>query len=377
MKKTIDQKFAIFSIAALAAIIAFFAIISYRNLPSIDFSFLDQISSSIFGTSDEGALNKAGIKKFSSEQEFKAYLEKNNQNYGFAGRGGMALSESSSIAPTAPAPSDSAKAMGAGEEYVQRVSETNVQVLGIDEPDIVKTNGKEIYFSQKSLYRYWLGGPVFYEKGLMPPSYQEATKIIKALPIADLSVMEKIDKAGDLILSGNNLAIFSGEKIYGYDVSDSRSPKNKWTADLDGYIAASRLYNGKIYLVSANSASGDHPCPIKPMAVDGKSIEVQCGDIYYPGTGVSTDTVFTAMILNPADGQVEKKVSFIGSSGSSVVYMSDKNIFITYSYPGDLVKFVYNFIKDDCKDIIPNWLSEKLGKLIGYDISDMAKTTEL
>ncbi|KKQ68338.1 MAG: hypothetical protein A3F95_03050 [Candidatus Nealsonbacteria bacterium RIFCSPLOWO2_12_FULL_39_31] len=369
MKKTIDQKFAIFSITALAVIIAFVAIISYRSLPSIDLSFLDQIGYSLFGNSNDEAKNKAGIKKFSSEREFKAYLEGNNQRYGFGGRGGMALQEA---VPTA-----SAKAIGATGESIQRVSETNVQVLGIDEPDIVKTNGKEIYFSQSYSYRYLLGGPVFYEKGLMPPSYQETTKIIKALPIADLSVVEEIDKAGDLILSGNNLAIFSGEKIYGYDISNPKSPKNKWTADLEGYIAASRLYDGRIYLISVNSVGGDQPCPIKPMAVDGKSIEVKCADIYYPGEGVAVDVVFTAIILNPADGAVEKKISFVGSSGSSIVYMSAQNIFITYSYPGDLVKFIYNFINDDCKDIIPGWLSEKLGKLIGYDISNMAKTTEL
>jgi len=369
MGKDINQKLAISIIAALAVIAASVTVISYYGISS-DFSFLNIISDNSSGQ----LITPEGIKKFSSDQEFIAYLEENNQSYGYGGAGGMALKATSSTTPIARAPSD----LEASEQTVERISETNVQVLGIDEPDIVKTNGKEIYFSQSSGYRYLMGGPfrISYPE-IMPPYYQQTTKIIKALPITDLSVLEKIDKAGDLILSGNNLAIFSGDKIYGYDISDPKSPKSKWTADLNGYIAASRLYNGKIYLVTANSAGGDVPCPIKPMAINGKSVEIKCSDIYYPGPGVSADSVFTIMILNPIDGKVENKVSFVGSSGSSVAYMSDKNIFITYSYPGNLVNFVYNFLKEDCKDIVSAGLTEKLGKLIGYDISDMAKTTEL
>ncbi|HDD72683.1 MAG TPA: hypothetical protein ENG00_01165, partial [Candidatus Aenigmarchaeota archaeon] len=34
----------------------------------------------------------------------------------------------------------------------ERVSTTNVQVAGIDEPDIVKTDGKHIYISSEAYY---------------------------------------------------------------------------------------------------------------------------------------------------------------------------------------------------------------------------------
>ncbi len=379
MNKIINEKIAIFIVATLVIVFSFATTIIYYSIP-FNFSFSDNVNSFLPNQSAGESENiTEGVKKFSSDQEFILYLEENNQGYGYGGAGGMALKATSSIAPISPAPSpDSSSAMGAGGEAIQRASDTNVQVLGIDEPDIVKTNGKEIYFSQSFNYRYLMGGgSVFYEKGLMPTPYQQTTKIIKALPIADLSVLEKIDKAGDLILSGNNLAIFSGQNIYGYDISDPKLPKSKWTADLNGYIAASRLYNGKIYLTIVDYANGGSPCPLRPMAINGKSVEISCGDVYYPGPGVSADSVFTTMILNPGTGVIENKVSFIGSSGSSVVYMSDKNIFITYSYSGNLVKFVHNFLKSHCSDIIPSWLTEKLDKLTSYDISDMAKTTEL
>ncbi|MBU4481525.1 beta-propeller domain-containing protein, partial [Patescibacteria group bacterium] len=47
--------------------------------------------------------------------------------------------------------------MGGGLAAPERVSETTVQVPGVDEPDIVKTDGKEIYFSPSQSFRIWDG----------------------------------------------------------------------------------------------------------------------------------------------------------------------------------------------------------------------------
>src|SRR4030042_3419432 len=89
----------------------------------------------------------AEIKKFGSVQEFKDYIMKDKSVSGFyGGRGGaggpgpMEMSAKSSDALNLP----QATGLGAGPS---RISETNVQVAGVDEPDAVKTDGKEIYFS--------------------------------------------------------------------------------------------------------------------------------------------------------------------------------------------------------------------------------------
>ncbi|MBU4368957.1 beta-propeller domain-containing protein, partial [Patescibacteria group bacterium] len=153
------------------------------------------------------------IKKFSSEDDFKNYLAASlNQtaSYGGLGRGGAMMNREI-------APMDMKSANGIGGGAAERVSETNVQVAGIDEPDIVKTDGEEIYFSPSQIFRIWDGRM----RILSEEKIQEAivrkveTKIIKAFPPADLALDGKIDKQGDLLLDKNNLIVFSTSGYYG------------------------------------------------------------------------------------------------------------------------------------------------------------------
>ena len=175
------------------------------------------------------------IKKFSSEQEFKDYLEKaRNISSSYGGRGGgmgpemMAMKSSDAI--SAP----QAAGFGGGPS---RVSETNVQVAGIDEPDAVKTDGKEIYFSVPRPQIMPMDdtvGRMDESRELFPLQMTGGTKSIKAFPPTDLKVDYKIDKSGDLLLIGKTLIVIPTErnywnqnasKIYGYKVTDLKNPK--------------------------------------------------------------------------------------------------------------------------------------------------------
>jgi uncharacterized secreted protein with C-terminal beta-propeller domain len=257
-----------------------------------------------------------------------------------------------------------------------RVSETNVQVAGIDEPDIVKTDGSEIYISQE--YSYW-SGPILFEEKIMPPYPSQAkTNIIKAFPVDNLAADSKINKSGNLLLFGKILMIFSSDKIYGYDVSNPKSPSQKWEISLENqnYLVGARLYNGKLYLVTRNQINEVHPCPIKPLAAAGVPLTIECADIYHPILPVPSDATFVAMAIDPNSGAVENKTSFIGSSVSSVVYVSENAIYVTYSYFESTIKFFSDFLNAKAKDIFPSWFVEKINKLEGYDISQSAKLTE-
>jgi len=314
-----------------------------------------------------------GIKKFSSEEDFKTYLQEAELGYYSAlsiiGAGIRPLVEQAMPGPMAPF-EISLEGKGA---IPERVSATTVQVIGIDEPDIVKTDGKEIYFSSGESY-YWRP---FLEE-IIPPKITGETKTIKAFPPIDLAIDAKIDKKGDLLLYGNILVIFSEEEIYGYDVSNTKSPEKKWTMELEdnNYVTGARLYKDKIYLVIKTRVDTYHPCPIRPLSVEGVPLEIKCIDIYHPIVKIPVDVTYNAMILDPDSGKIENKISFVGTSDLSIIYMSENGIYVTYSYYESLIKFFSNFFKEKCKDIIPDWLIEKLEKLESYDISDTAKFTE-
>ena len=362
MSKKINSKFAIILLIVLTVIIGSCIVYKYNRF-SIPL-FLRIIPSPVLPS----APTVKDIEKFSSEDDFKSYLQEAElaytETFGMMG----AVREISMVEGTTPVPTVSIEKG----EVPERISETNVQVLGIDEPDIVKTDGKEIYFSSGKSY-YWRQ---LWE--VIPPKIIGQTQVIKAFPPTELSVEAKIDKKGDLLLDKNVLVIFSGNIIYGYDVSNPESPEKKWEMELEdkNYVLSARLYKDKIYLIIKTNINTYRPCPIKPLSVGGDSLTIKCTEIYHPVVSIPADVTYTAIVFDPSSGKVEKNISFVGSSSQSILYMSENGIYVTYFYFGDSIKFFSDFLKEKCQDIVPDWVIEKMEKLTEYDISDSAKLVE-
>jgi len=361
MLNKVNPKFSIFFLIFISFWALGFVYLVTKYLPPT--SFLSLPSSFSFPWTTKKEIES--IEKFVSEEDFKNYLQKAELEYEYIGEwlafnGGRTLLE---------VPQIEFKAKGT---LPERVSETTVQVLGIDEPDIVKTDGKEIYFSSEKSY-YWRR---FWE--MIPPKITGETKVIRAFPPADLATDTKINKTGDLLLANKILVIFGGDEISAYDISDPKSPKEKWNFKLENnnFIVSARLYQDKIYLITKTRIDISRPCPIRPLSVEGVPLEIKCIDIYHPIREVPVDVTFTAMIINPTSGKVEGTVSFVGASNSSVIYMSENSLFITYSFYESIIKFYSNFLKEKCRDIVPSWVIEKLEKLESYDISNRTKMIE-
>lgn len=315
------------------------------------------------------------VQKFISEADFKDYLAKGREitSYpgGFGGEADFALRKE-----------DQAQGGGGPE----RVSETTVQVAGIDEPDIVKTDGREIYFSKEG-YGWW-GRPMpLIERGISfeeqktidPGYYQPKTNLIKAFPPADLARDGQIDKGGNLLLVQNRLIVFSGQEILGYDVADPKKPEKEWSLELGNnvWLVGARLKSDKIYLITQTNINEANPCPIEILKGEGSPLNIRCTDIYHPVSPLPVDTTSTALILDPVSGRVEKNISFVSSSGNSVVYMSSHAVYLAYSYYEDTTKFFLAFIKEKTRDLFPSWVMDKVEKLAGYDLSQLAKMMEL
>ena len=326
------------------------------------------------------------IKKFASKEEFLAYLE-NAQPLGYGRGGGSPDSQAMLAAPVGMGESAqnnvATKSAGTAPSSAGasgRVSETNVQVLGIDEPDIVKTDGKSIFVSNNQPILYMgMGGSMGIAEKIMPPyQNQQNTEIISATPPQDIKKIGKIDKQGDMLLYKSTLIIFSNEFVYGYNVQDPANPKEVWKVKYEnnGYLNTARLYNGVLYLVVGNYPDFNNPCPIRPLSVNDKAIEIPCTEIYHPIAPVSDIATYHAFALNPETGEVKNKLSFVGSSGQAVVYMSQGSLYITYTYMEDQVKILADFIKTKAGDVIPSAVLAKIDKLQSYDISSSAKMVE-
>jgi len=321
--------------------------------------------------------SESEIEKFSNQDEFKLYLAQAQSQAGDLSFGSreFAVSEAAGISQFGLS-----QPLKTGEGApAERVSETNVQVVGIDEPDIVKTDGSTIFVSvEPSFFPEPLMDSPVGEIGILPPrSRNPETKLVKAYPASDLGIDSSIDKGGNLLLAGKILLVFSGNNISAYNVSDPKSPSKRWEFELDSRnsLVTSRLYKNKLFIVTQTGIIPERPCPI-PMNSVG-SLAIACSEIYHPVRPISVDTTYSALTINPDTGSVEGKVSFVGSSGTSVVYMSESSIYVTYSYNASIFNFLYGFYSEKGKDLVSQNTFSKLTQLGKYDISDLAKLTEL
>jgi inhibitor of cysteine peptidase len=338
------------------------------------------------------------LKKFSSNEEFQKYLEDNTTSY-YGGFGSFARQErmggmmDMAMTAVAPMPAMAVAENNAGGQP-SRVSETNVQVKGIDEPDIVKTNGKQLFLSTEEWYRYRPMPMMMEERvasavdliapGMPAPQYDQAkTQVLTAFPPAELAKLAEIDAAGQLLLHKNTVIVLGNQNGQGvltaFNVNQPVKPERTWKVRLaEGtQLVTARLKGDKLYIISQTYATDG--CPVVPLYKnDGDKLSIPCTEIFYPDRSVSNaNTTYTAMILNPESGDVEKTTSIVGSSGNSILYMSPTSLYLTYRGEPDNVEFMYAFLTSQGEGFFPQSVTDKVAKLRSYDISKQAKQVEL
>ena len=325
------------------------------------------------------------LARFKSDEEYQKYISEGRD----LAQAGYSYNVGGEVAVDALA--DRAVGLGSPSSMPlksapERISQTNVQVVDIDEPDVVKTDGQEIYLSDDSYYYYGvpeirpLLEPDSGASSIRPPYYpQSNVKLIKAWPVGDLQIDSRISKNGNLLVSGNNLIILATDGlVYGYDVSDKSKPREKWQIKMENSSAIihSRLYKDKLYLVVQQYINDYNPCPYQPLSVKGEMLVIPCTDIYHPLIPVATDVNLSLMTVDPSDGSVENTTSFVASSWANVMYMSGQAIYLTYNHQLNMLPVMIDFMDTVASDLIPADLLTKLKKINSYDISQSSKLNE-
>lgn len=342
------------------------------------------------------------LEQFKSDEQFKEYMQ-SSQNNVF--NGGMMSGRTDDRIMQKSAPMDlnlNRENMPTYDSGDSRVSQTNVQVLGIDEPDILKTDSSHFYYSAPYYYRGNIM-PMMEKRAIVPmegsfnsdfststsiappvePEVKGGILAIQSYPPVSMKKLTTLSSSGDMLLSGNRLIVFdesNWEKrgITGYDVTNASSPKKVWSIPYqsNSQKLSARLYKGRIYLVTSLSAGGDYPCPIQPFDKSVKNGTIACTSIYHPVTPVSNDTLYTVSKIDPATGAIEKNVTFVGSSYGTTINMSRENLFVAYSYSGDMIAVIFQFMQEN-SEMFPKATIDKVAKLKEYDISQQSKMNEM
>ena len=138
------------------------------------------------------------------------------------------------------AKSESIGSMESGEDY----SKTNVMTEGVDESDIVKTDGNYIYMiesGQISITDIRSGKPK--DKEILIPEMESTSDEIVEMYVSE----------DNLVLMTNhydNDAQGSETITYSYDVKDKKNPKLIGTSRQDGVYDTSRKINDTVYVFS-------------------------------------------------------------------------------------------------------------------------------
>lgn len=324
-------------------------------------------------------------KKASSASDLVQYIDASDGSY-YTGAG-MMDTVTVNVAPPMPMNAVARESDGSGDKSTAtRFSATNAQVSGIDEPDVVKTDGKSIFVSTRASSPYFRGTigmtaiDTMPERIMPPVDYvPPTTKVVDAFPLSELSVISKdaIAETGEMLLLDDILLIFTSEKIVAYDVSEPESPKKKWDRKYGENVrlTTARAKDGTVYLVTSTYLRRDNPCPVVPLI--GAGLILPCNRVWIPEKIEHINTSYSVLALDPEDGNVEQEITFAGKADNTVVAMFEDNIYVTHRETSGGLETTLDFLEYEIKDLLSESARAQIAKIRGYDISDQSKMQEI
>jgi len=319
----------------------------------------------------------ADVAQFENRSAFQAYLREGRLLAGggpafVASRPDVALesAEARAVATTDAAATGGDGAAGGDAGAPSRIGETNVQVEGLDEPDLVKTDGRNFYYAP---------GDRGVRIGPVEPGAPDAARPDRSIHVVDASDppdperIAGIEDTGRLLRTGDTLVVLGRNELAGYDVSDPAGPERVWTRPLNASLVTARERNGTLYLVTETRVGPATDCPIKPLGTEGA---IACSDVYRPGSQVPADAAYAAFAIDAESGDVNDRIGFVGTAENTVVYMSPEALYVAYTVPTTRAELLGSFLREEF-DRTPGWLVDRVAEIRSYDVSAASQAREI
>ncbi|NBD73935.1 hypothetical protein GVX82_02750 [Patescibacteria group bacterium] len=267
-------------------------------------------------------------------------------------------------------------AEGSADSPPSRVSETNVQVSGIDEPDIVKTDGEALYVSKPTYYRWIEPLPAAAQDGsVRAPEPTGGVSVVDPYPAEELAVLntEAIDRSGELLLdqAADVLMVIGSDRVDAYDVSDPASPSELWSVtdpDARTRIKTARLSeDGKLLLVTERRLGSTRPCPVPLMSRGTTARELPCTDIWVPRTPEPVNTLYSLARLDTTTGAEEDRVSFAGESSHTVVSVFSEDAYLATRRTSAFTEVMFEFYLSEVNGLLGPARSERMERVVASD----------
>jgi uncharacterized secreted protein with C-terminal beta-propeller domain len=286
------------------------------------------------------------LQTFTSYDELKDYLsQSSSSNLYYSGYGGTgtfnAMPEPAAAAPTAAPASSSSAAQAATNDY----STTNVQVPGVDEADIVKTDGQYLYVignNNQAVY-------ILDASSQNPQNAQVVSEIF--LNNSYLSGIYLSLDGSKLVVLGSNYISYNvyGEApglypaslvfpdwtadtnfVYVYDVSNQANPVLTRNFTMSGDYVDSRMIGNYVYDVISENAYLLNGTVLLPTVFTGQqAYNIPATSIQYTNTSDSAYMYSTIVALNIQDASEEATTATILMGNAGTIYVSQNNIYLT------------------------------------------------
>lgn len=315
------------------------------------------------------SVEDGAVKKFKSYGEIKEFLDESSNSISDIGMMGRNLmkSDTSNVGEEwgATVSLESAPdGMGGGSDY----STTNVQVAGVDEGDLIKTDGKYIYtVSGKEII------------------------ITDAYPADDASIISRIkldSNPSGIYINGDKLAAYgrnydvfkngnydnillkkrrgnianSCTFLKTFDISDKENPKEERDINFEGNFVNSRMIGDYVYFITENHSYYDDEIPVPLVIENGEILNdviiegPNCWNIYYFDIPYRSHNFTSVAAINISDSEEKiKNETYLLDGNQNNMFVSKDNIYITYNKYVSEEELIWEVVKE----IILPKLSEK------------------
>ena len=221
-------------------------------------------------------------------------------------------------------------------------SKTNVQVEGVDEDDVVKTDGEYIYLT--------LGRRVLIIKAYPPNEAKLSAEIPvegvvsglfvnnKRLVIIYNSIYCRVENTGNTFEKREMLSIEPSLSVLIYDVKNAEAPILVRNTTISGMHFNSRMIGDYVYVLAYLPIRLRGEEPVLPEIIDGKySIRVDPTSIYYSNASVFYNVFTVIFAINVKDSSEPITYETFLFGYASCIYVSLNNIYVavpSYSESG-------------------------------------------
>ncbi|HUI01555.1 MAG TPA: beta-propeller domain-containing protein [Nitrososphaerales archaeon] len=292
------------------------------------------------GVSAAGATPQ-GLSSFQSYYQLQAFVAANAKSaqeydrYGGAGfiggplmlAGGIGLPVEQIAGVAAPG---AVAAVAAGSQSSPAFTGTNVQVQGVDEPDIVKTDGTHLFVAANGTGSSSSAGSVTIMDAYPPNS----TSVLSTVSLPNSQILGIEVAQGRLLVIDQRYTNTTYVGLLLYNTSTLSSPSLMENETVSGNYVAARLAQGYLYAVVQQPSyqfdgRGNATGVLPFVTANGEKTALSPPSVYYTPNNSQIGDYTMIISIGMASGAATTLSVLTGPS--STVFVSTSNIYVVYS----------------------------------------------